>query len=637
MGKVVKKKWRMFAVLAALLLMLDLVLPIGQIKAAASSKSIEITVDGKRLWPDVPPVIKDGRVMVPFRVIFEALGTNFYWDNEKKKITSTKNETSFELSINSKYAYVNGSRITMDVAPMIKDGRTLVPLRFVGEAYDSYVDWDGKNRKVTITTAGDKPAEPAPTPAPSVQNYSLFFNDQKVDTKTPPIIKNNRVHVAMESLLEQMDGEVFWSDMGSKMIIKVDDVELIIFPNEKFAQINGEYIYTTESPALHNDVFYIPLSYLKETFGGTSTYNASTKTVYIKINKAKFVSDFLKVETVNIVRPKNIPSATFAGQRRLMVSDNPEMLDPRTVPYAEATLWQDTVDTDKQSMDHRVYGWHVNKLNKKINIGITIENLSSTNDLEIVNARGIDRTTSNGWYHHDVGLPMAEAVLLNKLTSTGQSVVKASRTVTINQFAVEEEFLIGFLQDLTVKKAAGSGNLNYKIRVVVSQNGGELTSINYDPLQVDSVNLHPRGVWESSKLQAVLPVYEAGTSEVAYSISNGITDNLMSGETSLFGSGINVVRNPGHFGATYKVKIPIANLTGQSKTVRVRLGARGGRYSGAVKINNKVLLVPTIKPGTETANVIDYKVTGVQDELELEIMHGGGAALPLAVDLITLD
>ncbi|MBT2687092.1 copper amine oxidase N-terminal domain-containing protein [Bacillus sp. ISL-47] len=622
----------MLAMLAVFVLMMDLVLPIGQMKAAASNKTIEITVDGKRLWPDVPPAIKDGRVMVPFRVIFEALGTKFYWDNKKKTITSTKNDTSFELSINSKHAYVNGSRMTMDVAPMIKDGRTLVPLRFVGEAYDSYVDWDGKNRKVTITADGSKPVDPPP-----VKTYSLYFNDKRVDTSTPPIIKNNRVHVAMESLLEQMDGEVLWHDHGSRMAIYVDDVELIIYSGEKYALINGQYIYTTENPIIHNGKYYIPLSFLKETFGGTSTYNSATKTVYIKINKAKFESDFLKVETVNIVRPQNIPAATLTGQRRLMVSDNPEMLDPRTVPYAEATLWQDTVDTDKQSMDHRVYGWHVNKLNKKINIGITIENLSSTNDLEIVNAKGIDRSTSNGWYHHDVGLPMAEAVLLNKLAPTGQSAVKANQTVTINQFAVEEEFLIGFLQDLTVKKAAGNGNLNYKIRVVVTQNGSELTSIKYDPLQVDSVNLHPRGVWESSQLQTVLPVYEAGTPEVAYSLSNGITDNLMSGETSLFGSGINVVRNPGHFGATYKVKIPIANLTGQPKTVRVRLGARGGRYSGAVKINNKVLLVPTLKPGTEAVNVIDYKVTGVQDELELEIMHGGGAALPLAVDLITLD
>lgn len=153
--------------------------------------------------------------------------------------------------------------------------------------------------------------------------------------------------------------------------------------------------------------------------------------------------------------------------------------------------------------------------------------------------------------------------------------------------------------------------------------------------QLDETARHPRGVWNSSQLKAELPPYEVGSDETAYQISNGATDNLMSAENGL-GNQTQMIKNPGHFGASYIVKIPIINKTGDSKTVRVRVGARGGIYNGAVKVDGKVYLIPTLTPMTEVANIFDYVSEKENGMVELEIMHAGGSALPLAIDLITV-
>nr|MBO2469866.1 copper amine oxidase [Bacillota bacterium] len=55
-----------------------------------------------------------------------------------------------KLKIGSKVLYVNGTAINMDVAPEIKDGRTMLPLRWVGTALGVTVEWDEEARTVTV-------------------------------------------------------------------------------------------------------------------------------------------------------------------------------------------------------------------------------------------------------------------------------------------------------------------------------------------------------------------------------------------------------------------------------------------------------------------------------------------------------
>ncbi len=107
-------------------------------------------LDGKETALDVAPVIKNDRTMVPVRFIGELFGASFEWDNEARKVSFILDGTNIELYIDRKNATVNNKTIELDTAPVIVDGRTLVPLRFVGEQMQASFTWDGEQRAVTI-------------------------------------------------------------------------------------------------------------------------------------------------------------------------------------------------------------------------------------------------------------------------------------------------------------------------------------------------------------------------------------------------------------------------------------------------------------------------------------------------------
>ncbi len=118
---------------------------------------ISITVNSKPLTMDVPPEIMNGRTMVPMRAVFEALGADVNWIGEEQMIIATSGNKIIVLKIGASilnYCDVStqeNKNITLDVAPLIKDGRTLIPLRAVSEALGANVDWNGETRAITIT------------------------------------------------------------------------------------------------------------------------------------------------------------------------------------------------------------------------------------------------------------------------------------------------------------------------------------------------------------------------------------------------------------------------------------------------------------------------------------------------------
>jgi hypothetical protein len=117
-----------------------------------ANQPITVMFNGQALDFDVPPTIIDGRTMVPLRVIFEAHGANVSWDGINGTVTATMGDLIVTAGIGNVFINVNGVNTEMDVAPVIIDGRTLVPARFVSEALGSDVTWDGNTRTVFITS-----------------------------------------------------------------------------------------------------------------------------------------------------------------------------------------------------------------------------------------------------------------------------------------------------------------------------------------------------------------------------------------------------------------------------------------------------------------------------------------------------
>ena len=114
---------------------------------------ITVTLNGDKIEFDVQPQLIDDRTMVPLRKIFEAMGAVVDWDNDTQTVTATKDDKVVTAKINDRNLYINGVAKTLDVPPMIVDDRTLVPVRFVAEAFGANVDWNEATRTVVIGTA----------------------------------------------------------------------------------------------------------------------------------------------------------------------------------------------------------------------------------------------------------------------------------------------------------------------------------------------------------------------------------------------------------------------------------------------------------------------------------------------------
>ncbi len=126
----------------------------------AAAENITVYLDGDSLDFDVPPQIINDRTMVPMRVIFEALGYTVNWEGETKTVTAERPRSRVEMTVGKNTLVKDGIDVSIDVAPVIVDGRTLVPLRALGEASGKTVDWDGNTRTVYLGT-GQQNAETA--------------------------------------------------------------------------------------------------------------------------------------------------------------------------------------------------------------------------------------------------------------------------------------------------------------------------------------------------------------------------------------------------------------------------------------------------------------------------------------------
>lgn len=120
--------------------------------SAMSGDSIRVMVDLTPILSDVSPYIREGRTMVPLRVVAENLGINVEWVAAEQRIDLYKRNSgdTVQLWIGKKGAIKNNQSLNLDVPPEITSARTFVPLRFVAEAFGADVGWDGVTRTARV-------------------------------------------------------------------------------------------------------------------------------------------------------------------------------------------------------------------------------------------------------------------------------------------------------------------------------------------------------------------------------------------------------------------------------------------------------------------------------------------------------
>ncbi len=118
--------------------------------AIANNQEIAVYVNGRQLELDTKPIMENDRVLVPMRSVFEALGATIIWDQQTRTVKAYYSGINLSLTIGENTATRNQQTLDLDVPAKIVNGRTMVPVRFVGEALGATVNWDGKSQTVTV-------------------------------------------------------------------------------------------------------------------------------------------------------------------------------------------------------------------------------------------------------------------------------------------------------------------------------------------------------------------------------------------------------------------------------------------------------------------------------------------------------
>ncbi|MFD2672001.1 stalk domain-containing protein [Marinicrinis sediminis] len=113
-----------------------------------NQKSLQ--VDSQQMVLDQAPVVKNGHTLIPIRFIVDALGGQVRWDPKTSKITVIKGEHLLDMWIDNRLMVKNGIATEAPIAPEIMSGRTMVPLRFIAETFGWKVGWDQATKAVTL-------------------------------------------------------------------------------------------------------------------------------------------------------------------------------------------------------------------------------------------------------------------------------------------------------------------------------------------------------------------------------------------------------------------------------------------------------------------------------------------------------
>lgn len=140
-------KQKLFLIMLAIIMLLPIAFQ------ASANTNIIVYLNNEEIIFDVEPVIVDDRTMVPMRAIAEKLGATVTWDDNTKTAHAYNYDESKGVSVTVGSSYMTdiyNKVITLDAPAIVNNGRTLVPLRAVAEAFKCEVHWDGQTRTVKI-------------------------------------------------------------------------------------------------------------------------------------------------------------------------------------------------------------------------------------------------------------------------------------------------------------------------------------------------------------------------------------------------------------------------------------------------------------------------------------------------------
>ncbi len=185
----------------------------------------------------IAPIVQGGRTLVPIRAIIEAMGGTVNWDEETQTALLEYNSDIIALTIVSTTAYLNDKVNTLDVAPVVINDRTMLPIRFIAESFKFDVDWIEETQTVTIKKMGSVPTvQPSENGKALVVYYSASGSTERVANYIASAA--NADIFELEPVKPYTDADLNWTDQNSRVVYehehedeRIVELESINVPN----------------------------------------------------------------------------------------------------------------------------------------------------------------------------------------------------------------------------------------------------------------------------------------------------------------------------------------------------------------------------------------------------------------------
>jgi hypothetical protein len=251
---------------------------------AQAASSITVKVDGKIIdFPDAKPYVNsDNRTMVPVRFVAEALGCDVYWEVEGKGVvTIHKGGNRINLKIGESKATYNGTVRTFDTSAIIVDGRTFVPLHFIGELLGEQVTWDPVTNTVSVITPKTDSRDTTKECDPLPEDFSAINKDIPQELYKYPYNKDARSDTGFatnKTLVEE------WSKTRDNY-----DLDLILKTAKGYKELDDTVDYRTIGEDYKKRILY----YFSSGGNGNNLVDEWIKEVKDNtlVSEARFITD----------------------------------------------------------------------------------------------------------------------------------------------------------------------------------------------------------------------------------------------------------------------------------------------------------------------------------------------------------
>ncbi|WP_304016538.1 glucosaminidase domain-containing protein [Fenollaria timonensis] len=280
------------------------ILLIGLMNTGTKAASLNLIIDGNNVTKSASPIVKNRRTLVPLRFIGETLGKEVLWNNDEKSVTVSDENTSFKLYIDSKIIdNSDGTLKFTDVAPCIVNRKTYLPLRAIAELMNIGVGYDKASSTVTIDSAVFNPVEDSTTIVGLMPN-------QTINTKMNFTFVTNKNFAKAKLLLLNDKNEGYIQD------VKTSAAETLEFLPSLKDEGNKKLLLA----------LYDANGNLIDAAGAKINLNVLPRVTYSGVESGGFVQDELKITPdINFIASKMKATISNLTTGKTEVKDN---LDP---------------------------------------------------------------------------------------------------------------------------------------------------------------------------------------------------------------------------------------------------------------------------------------------------------------------